>query len=138
MQKLRYIVCKYMYEGAKNIYMYNIHKHLKYTGAHCDTEYTHVQYMQPSPGRLLTYPPSSRRCPSTGSQRGGRYPERDILDLTYLHRHPDVCTLILESVMSVVTQKYGIQRSWKRIKLHNTKLIYMKMNDCERSQIAIQ
>ncbi|CAH1994189.1 unnamed protein product [Acanthoscelides obtectus] len=37
---------------------------------------------------LLTYPPSSSRCPSWGSHSGGMYPLRDIDDLTYRHREP--------------------------------------------------
>ena len=41
-----------------------------------------------SPGKTLTYPPSSNKCPSTGSQSGGRYPDNDILALTYRHRVP--------------------------------------------------
>ncbi len=39
------------------------------------------------------------------------YPERDMLERTYRHREPELWIRILDSVMSVVTQKYGIQRS---------------------------
>ena len=40
------------------------------------------------PGRLLTYPPSSSRCPSRGSHRGGMNPESDMEPRTYRHREP--------------------------------------------------
>ena len=40
------------------------------------------------PGRLLTYPPSNSRWPSTGSHKGGKYPEMDILARTYRHKEP--------------------------------------------------
>lgn len=41
------------------------------------------------PGKLLTYPPSSRRWPSCGSHRGGMYPDKDIEDLMYRQRDPE-------------------------------------------------
>ena len=40
------------------------------------------------PGRLLTYPPSSSRCPSRGSHSGGMKPDRDMEPRTYRHREP--------------------------------------------------
>ena len=48
----------------------------------------HVPVEVSLPGRLLMYPPSSNKCPLSGSQSGGRYPDKDILARTYRHRLP--------------------------------------------------